>query len=153
MLCSSRTSTPQFAVMFFSKTHFKYDEVRSVQGQDQNHCYAAGSIWTGYTFLSSSTDFFLVVSVTEKCGRHFPPDCSISLRSAQGRTHPTVQNFLLRRHAYPFDALQISFQQAVQRKSDDVVHVLKLEEGEMRVERLWRVTKTCRNLLLCMFTF
>lgn len=91
-------------------------------------------------FLSSSADVFLVIFVTEKWARHFSPDGSISLRSAQGWGHPTVQNFLLRRHAlflpYPFDALQISFQQAVQRKSDDVVHVLKLEEGETRVERL-----------------
>lgn len=35
---------------------------------------------------------------------------------------------------YPFDAFQVPFQQAVQRKSDDVVHVLKLQEGETRIE-------------------
>lgn len=37
-----------------------------------------------------------------------------------------------RRVTYPFDSLQVSFQQAVQRKGDDVVHVLELEEGEER---------------------
>jgi len=40
---------------------------------------------------------------------------------------------------YPFDTLQVSFQQAVQREGDDVVHVLELEEGEerqIRAERL-----------------
>lgn len=40
---------------------------------------------------------------------------------------------------YPFDTLQVSFQQAVQREGDDVVHVLELEEVEerqIRVERL-----------------
>lgn len=31
---------------------------------------------------------------------------------------------------YPFDSLQVSFQQAVQRKRDDVVHVLELEERD-----------------------
>lgn len=36
--------------------------------------------------------------------------------------------------SYPFDALQVSFQQAVQGKGDDVVHVLELTEGR-RVER------------------
>lgn len=30
--------------------------------------------------------------------------------------------------SYPFDSFQVSFQQAVQRKGDDVVHVLELEE-------------------------
>lgn len=33
---------------------------------------------------------------------------------------------------YPFDTLQVSFQQAVQREGDDVVHVLELEEVEER---------------------
>lgn len=30
---------------------------------------------------------------------------------------------------YPFDALQVSFQQAVEGKGNDVVHVLELTEG------------------------
>lgn len=34
--------------------------------------------------------------------------------------------------SYPFDSLQISFQQAVQREGDDVVHVLELEESKDR---------------------
>lgn len=38
--------------------------------------------------------------------------------------------------SYPFDSLQVSFQQTVQRKGDDVVHVLELEEGEERNVRL-----------------
>lgn len=58
---------------------------------------------------------------------------------------------------YPFDALQISFQQAVQRKSDDVVHVLKLEEDERRIDikhlqdlaasntRFLRLTLVCKH--------
>lgn len=33
---------------------------------------------------------------------------------------------------YPFDSLQVSFQQAVQGKGDDVVHVLELEKVEER---------------------
>lgn len=110
-------------------------------------------------FWSSSTDFFLLVFVMEKCARHFSPDCSISLKSAQGGSHPTVWTFLLGSRAvvlpYPFDALQISFQQAVQRKRDDVVHVLKLEEDERRIERLRWTLNTCWNrlTLVCKHSF
>lgn len=38
--------------------------------------------------------------------------------------------------SYPFDSLQVSLQQTVQGKGDDVVHVLELEEGEERVNKV-----------------
>lgn len=47
---------------------------------------------------------------------------------------------------YPFDSLQVSFQQAVQGEGDDVVHVLELEEERDRMRGYVRGFQTSRRV-------
>lgn len=75
--------------------------------------------------------------ILSKIPSPFSADCSISLQSPMTQHIAGFTYFFFRCYVfcfvwllpYPFDSLQVSFQQAVQRKSDDVVHVLELEEG------------------------